>query len=207
MPWVVRDAPFDETLKQAARRTAAVEATLEQFARRLEEERIEYALIGGLALVAHGYVRFTNDVDILTTSAGLEAVHTRLVGRGYRPAFPNAERSLRDTETGVTIELITAGEYPGDGKPKPVRFPEPREFSVRRGSIDVLDLPKIIELKLASGLTAEHRRHRDLGDVQALIAALDLPRDLGELLDPSVRDEYLRLWDAEQRASGPDREG
>ena len=48
--------------------------------RRLTEEGIEYALIGGMALVAYGYVRFTNDVDVLTTRDGLTRVHERLVG-------------------------------------------------------------------------------------------------------------------------------
>ncbi|HEX7706405.1 MAG TPA: nucleotidyltransferase family protein [Thermoanaerobaculia bacterium] len=206
MPWVIRDAPFDQTLKEAARRSQAVERTLERIARRLSEEGIEYALIGGMALMAHGYVRFTNDVDLLTSAAGLEAIHQRLIGRGYRPSFPGARRTMRDTETGIDVEFITSGEYPGDGKPKPVRFPEPGAFSVVRGDVYVLDLPKIIELKLASGLTAEHRRYRDLGDVQSLISALELARDLGDALDPSVRDEYYRLWDADRNAEGPDRQ-
>jgi len=53
-------------------------------------------------------------------------------------------------------------------------------------------------LKLASGLSAEHRRLRDLADVQDLIIALKLPRDLGDQIDPSVRQEYFRMWDAAQ---------
>jgi hypothetical protein len=36
---------------------------------------------------------------------------------------------------------------------------------------------------------------RDLADVQDLIVALGLGRDLAERLDPSVRDAYRRLWD------------
>jgi hypothetical protein len=59
-------------------------------------------------------------------------------------------------------------------------------------------LAKLVELKLASGLSAEHRRLRDLADVQDLIIALKLPRDLGEQIDPSVRSEFYRMWDAAQ---------
>jgi hypothetical protein len=201
MPWIVRGAPFHWTLKEAERRREAVEQTIARLATRLAEEGIDYALVGGMALVAHGYVRFTNDVNLLTTADGLARVHERLVGRGYRPAFEGSRTKLRDTQTGIDIEFITAGEFPGDGKPKPVRFPHPKDVAVDRDGVRVIALPKLIELKLASGLSAEHRRLRDLADVQDLIIALSLPRDLSKELDPSVRDEYVRMWDAAQSIS------
>jgi hypothetical protein len=52
---------------------------------------------------------------------------------------------------------------------------------------------------LASGLSAPHRL-RDLADVQDLVDALDLPAELAEKLDESVRDEYHRLWQTVQDA-------
>ncbi len=198
MPWIIRDAPFDGTLKEAERRSEAVAETLARVTKRLKEEGIDYAIIGGMALVAHGYVRFTNDVDVLTTPEGLSRVHERLVGRGYRPAFQGARKKLRDTQTGIDVEFITTGEFPGDGKPKAIAFPKPSDASVERDGRSVISLPKLIELKLASGLSAEHRRLRDLADVQDLIIALKLPRDLGDQIDPSVRQEFFRMWDAAQ---------
>ncbi|HEX9501215.1 MAG TPA: hypothetical protein VGA10_06130 [Thermoanaerobaculia bacterium] len=198
MPWIIRDAPFDGTLKEAERRSEAVAETLTRVTDRLKEEGIDYAIIGGMALVAHGYVRFTNDVNLLTTREGLNLIHERLVGRGYRPAFEGARKKLRDTQTGIDVEFITSGEFPGDGKPKSVVFPVPRDASIDRDGRRVITLPKLIELKLASGLSAEHRRLRDLADVQDLIIALKLPRGLGEQIDPSVRDEFYRMWDAAQ---------
>lgn len=205
MPWIVRDAPFDWTLREAGRRRELVNETLDRVARRLTEEGIPYAVIGGMALVAHGFVRFTNDVDLLTTREGLDRIHQRLVGRGYRPAFEGSRKKLRDTQTGIDVEFITTGEFPGDGKPKPVVFPDPSEASVERDGRQIIELVKLIELKLASGLTAP-KRMRDLADVQDLIMALQLPRDLAEQLDPSVRDEYLRMWGAAANATGPDKE-
>jgi hypothetical protein len=71
------------------------------------------------------------------------------------------------------------------------------EFRVAR-------LETLIELKLASGLSAEHRRLRDLADVQQLIEILHLPVDLAERLEPSVRNEYIRLWELAQKAAGPE---
>jgi len=175
-----------------------VHATLRRITQRLQEEGIPYAVIGGMALPAHGFARFTEDVDILTTPEGLAAVHERLVGRGYVPAFQAARKTLRDTATGVKVEFITTGEYPGDGKPKSVSFPDPRDVAIDIEGYKVMALPKLIELKLASGLTATHRRLRDLADVQDLITSLKLPRDLGDQLDPSVRAQYLHMWDAAQ---------
>lgn len=58
-----------------------------------------------------------------------------------------------------------------------------------------VNLEKLIELKLASGLSATHRM-RDLADVQDLIIALNLPLELKDELDKSVRPEYQRIWEA-----------
>jgi hypothetical protein len=173
--------------------------SLQRLADRLDRERIPYALVGGLALARHGFVRMTQDVDILLTREGLEAFKARFMGRGYVPAFPGAEKTFRDTETGVRIEVITTGEYPGDGLPKPVSFPAPDQVGEVRDGIRVINLETLIELKLASGLTAPHRL-RDLADVQDLIKMLQLPLDLAEQLDSSVRDKYVELWQASRSA-------
>jgi len=61
-------------------------------------------------------------------------------------------------------------------------------------------LEKLIELKLASGMTAPHRL-RDLADVQELIKIRRLPADFAERLDPYVRDKYIELWDAVANAA------
>ena len=173
--------------------------TLKRLAHALNEEEISYAIVGGMALNLFGFTRETVDVDILLTPDGLEKFRERLVGRGYVPAFSGANKSFKDAETQVKIETLTTGEFPGDGKPKPVSFPDPQAVSVDRDGYSVISLDKLIELKLASGLTAPHRL-RDLADVQDLIAVLDLPKALGEQLDASVREEYYRLWDVNQRA-------
>lgn len=172
-----------------------VYSTLRGLTRRLEEEKIPYAIIGGMALAAHGFVRMTQGVDILITTEGLAAFRGRLVGRGYVPAFPGASKVFRDTETHVRIEFLTTGEFPGDGKPKAVMFPDPTLVSVEHEGMRVVTLAKLIELKLASGMSVPHRL-RDLADVQDLIGALDLPGDFANQLDASVRDKYRELWHA-----------
>ncbi len=176
-----------------------VHATLKHIAHDLKEEEIPYAIIGGMALNLLGYTRETTDVDILLTKEGLAKLKDRLVGRGYVLAFNGASKSFRDTQTQVKVEVITTGEYPGDGKPKPVAFPDPSEASFDRDGYRVITLEKLIELKLASGLSASHRL-RDLADVQDLITTLRLPLDFGDKLDASVRPEYQRLWQGAQSA-------
>jgi hypothetical protein len=169
--------------------------TLRRLVDELDENGLDYALVGGLALVAHGYRRFTEDVNILLTPEALQVFRERLIGRGYLPAFSGATKTFRDTRTGVRIEIITTGReaYPGDGKPKSVVFPAPTEVRLQREGIWLITLDKLIEFKLASGPSAPHRL-KDLADVQELIARLKLPLDLTENLDASVRDEYRRLW-------------
>jgi len=183
---------------------SGLHAALRHLVRRLDAEGIPYALLGGLALAEHGYPRLTEDIDVVMTAAGLARFHQRLVGRGYRPAFSGAQKTFRDVETGVRIEIVTTGEYPGDGLPKPVAFPDPADpgVAIEIAGVRVVTLEKLIELKLASGISAPHRL-RDLADVQDLIARLALPLALADRLDPSVQTAYREIWEQTQ-AGGPD---
>ena len=130
-----------------------VQKTLRRIGRRLDELGIPYAVAGGMALFAHGFERFTHDVDILVTRDDLRVIHAKLEGLGYVPPFTGS-KNLRDAEHGVRIEFLVAGEFPGDGKPKPVAFPKPEDVSVVIDGIRFLSLPKLVELKLASGMTS-----------------------------------------------------
>jgi len=166
--------------------------TLSRLSSDLREHGIDYIVIGAVALLAHGYPRFTEDIDLVMTSAGLQKFHEELVGLGYAPAFPGARKRLRSTTDGVSIEVMTTGEYPGDGKPKPVRMPTPAEASTEIDGIRFVSLEKLIELKLASGISAADRL-KDLADVQELIKIRKLDADFGNRLDPYVRTKYLEL--------------
>src|SRR5262247_2579489 len=92
---------------------ADVQRALERLSRVLDERGIPYAIIGALALNEWGYRRVTVDVNVLLTRDGLSALKAEVLGRGYLEKFPGS-RGLRDTETGVTIDVVLAGEYPGD---------------------------------------------------------------------------------------------
>jgi len=172
----------------------AVHQTLRKITRRLDELGISYAVVGAMAMFRHGYRRFTEDVDILVTPEGLKQIHQKLEGLGYSPVFQGS-KNLRDSELGVRLEFLVTGEYPGDGKPKPVIFPDPGQVAIEHDGIRYVQLPTLVELKLASGMTNAGRL-KDLADVQELIVALDLPRDLANQLNSFVRDKFTELWTA-----------
>lgn len=175
-----------------------VHGALREITRRLDELGIPYAVAGGMALFLHDYRRFTEDVDLLVTADGLRTIHERLEGLGYVAPFPGS-KNLRDAARGVKIEFLVTGRFPGDGKPKPVAFPDPATVAVEIGGIQVLGLPALIELKLASGMTAPNRL-KDLADVQELIRVLRLPESTAASLNPYVRSTFMQLWSAVQAA-------
>lgn len=167
----------------------------------LDKNGIEYAVIGAVALNNHGYHRFTEDIDLLMTSEGLEKFRQLLVGLGYRPAFEGARKKFRTTTESIPVEIITSGEFPGDGLPKPVIFPDPAEFAVLIDGIKTISLEKLVELKLSSGMTAGDRL-KDLADVQELIKLKGLDEHFAEQLDEFVRPKFIELFSAVEAAKG-----
>ena len=169
-----------------------VNNTLLRLAADLELNGIDYAVIGGVALNQHGYKRFTEDIDLLMTKEGLRKFQNDLVGRGYLPSFSGATKMFKTSRESVRIEIVTAGEYPGDGKPKPVVFPSPSESSELIAGVRTVYLEKLIELKLASGLSASDRL-KDLADVQELIKIKALTAEFANRIDESVREKFREL--------------
>lgn len=174
-----------------------VQEALRKITRRLGGLGIDYAIVGGMALFHHGHRRFTEDVDLLVTKEGLKLIHAELEGLGYVPPFKGSKQ-LRDAELGVKIEFLITGDFPGDGKPKPVAFPDPAKVSFDADGIRYLNLETLIELKLASGMT-NPGRIKDLGDVIELIKILNLPRDFAKKLNPYVEEKFDELWSSARR--------
>jgi hypothetical protein len=174
-----------------------IHAAALRIAETLQQMDIPFAVAGALAANAHGHNRTTQDVDILLNAIGLQQFKDAHLGRGWVEKFEGS-RGLRDTVNNVNIDVLIAGDYPGDGKPKSVVFPNPADVAeLDEDGIPILPLKTLLELKLASGMTAPHRP-RDLDDVIQLIRANQLPRDFGSQLDSYVHAKYQELWDAAQ---------
>ena len=179
----------------------AVQQAMRRIAKRLDEIGVPYAIVGGMALFQHGFRRFTEDVDILVTKNSIPIIHEKLEGRGYLAPF-SGSKNLRDTELGVKIEFLITGGFPGDGKPKPVSFPDPADVAIEMEGRKYIPLTTLIELKLASGMTNTHRL-KDLADVQEVIKTLRLPIEFGDQLNPYVRQKFRELWGPPEDGESP----
>ncbi len=175
--------------------------TLKKLVGDLEAHGIDYVIIGAIALNQHGYQRFTSDIDLLMTAEGLAKFHDELVGLGYDVKFSGAKKTFRETKRNVPIEIITSGEYPGDGKPKPISFPNPAESFIVIDGVKTLTLEMLINLKLASGMTNAGRL-KDLADVQELIKLKQLDAMFADRLHSYVREKFLELQFGASQADG-----
>lgn len=190
-----RDLRAKTALEQAGRYfmgTADVQLAADKLAAKLKELGIPYAICGGLAVAAHGHNRVTTDVDVLLTEDGLQRFKDNAIGLGWLDRFPGS-RGVEDTERRVPIDFLVAGGFPGDGKPRGVRFPDPDTAAVVLADKHYVALPRLIELKLASGMSAPDRP-RDFDDVIQLIRANALPETYAAELHPEVQDKYRELW-------------
>jgi hypothetical protein len=191
--------PFDRTIREVddfLMGRSKMHQALERVTKALDRAEVDYVLCGGLAVVERGFVRVTPDIDLLVTAEGLQRFKERWLGQGFDEKSPGS-RSVRDVETGVSIDFLIAGDYPGDGRPKPVRFPDPASIPKEPGKVPILDLRTLIELELASGMSAPDRM-RDLADVIELIRINGLSGEYASRLDPSVQEKYSELWRAAQ---------
>ena len=156
-------------------------ASLEAIFRALQEAEARYLVVGGLAVIAHGYVRMTKDIDLvldLSAEALPRALHA-LGTLGYRPMVPVdlsdfARPELRQDwieNRNMKVFNLVSDQYPDvviDIFPK-----EPFPFEVEyRASVSkevapqvnaqVVGLPALIALKL------EADRPQDRADVDKL---------------------------------------
>lgn len=163
----------------------------------LREMNIPFAIAGAMAANAHGHKRTTADVDVLMRAEDLQRFKQRWIGRGWTNNFAGS-KGFRDAQHNVKIDVLITGHYPGDGLPKPVVFPEPEAVSeILDESIPYVSLKTLVELKLASGMSASHRL-QDLSDVMQLIRANKLSREYAGSLNAYVRDKFLEMWQAAQ---------
>ena len=65
-------------------------SSFEALAAALQAEGVRYLVAGGLAVGAHGYLRFTKDVDIVIQliSDNIARAFSALTSLGYRPIVP-----------------------------------------------------------------------------------------------------------------------
>jgi hypothetical protein len=174
-----------------------IHAAMKRLAETLGEMQIPFAIAGAMAANAHGHSRTTADVDILIRREDLERFKAEHLGRGWVNKFEGS-KNFRDAVTNVNIDALIVGQFPGDGLPKPVAFPPPEDVAEVHGDgIPFVSLKTLLELKLASGMTAPHRM-QDMADVMNLIRAIQLPLEYADSLNSYVAEKFREMWRAAQ---------
>ena len=174
-----------------------VHDTMRRLAKTLGELDIPFVIAGAMAANAHGHRRTTADVDVLLRREDLARFKAYGIGRGWLNLFEGS-KGFKDTENGVKVDVLIVGDYPGDGKAKPVSFPTPESVKeIRDDGLPYLNLKSLLELKIASGLTTTHRP-RDLDDAIQLIRVNSLPEEYADQLNPFVREKFGELWRSAQ---------
>lgn len=166
--------------------------TMRRVVKELEKAGIPYAVMGAMAVNAHGAERTTKDVDILLTPQGLTRFREELAPGAF-DQVPNRPRRFVDRKNGVGVDILLTGNYPGRGEPGPFAFPDPAEVSQEIKKIRVVTLPQLIQLKLAA------RRYYDFGDVVFLIRVHNLDESFADQLHPSVHRNYIECLEEKRR--------
>src|SRR5947209_7517822 len=89
-----------------------VQKTMRRLAKRLDKAGIPYAVIGAMAVNAHGAERTTSDVDVLLTREGLQEFRKKFVGKTYETT-PGRPRRFKEKQSGVTVDVLVTGLHPG----------------------------------------------------------------------------------------------
>jgi hypothetical protein len=166
--------------------------TMRRLARRLEKAGIPYAIMGAMAVNAHGAERTTSDVDVLLNPEGVDRFRREFVGKWYDPIEGRPRRFI-DRQNGVTVDVLVTGRYPGSGQPGPISFPDPVTTSQAINRISVVALPQLIQLKLAA------RRYADFADVVFLIRTHNLDESFLPQLHPSVHRDFIECLEEKRR--------
>ncbi|MBL8792877.1 MAG: nucleotidyl transferase AbiEii/AbiGii toxin family protein [Planctomycetia bacterium] len=166
--------------------------TMRRLVQNLDKAGIAYAIVGGMAVNAHGHERTTKDVDILLTADGFNAFRKRFVPKSYDPVegYP---RRFWDRRHQCSFDILVTGLFPGSGKPGPISYPDPSEVSEIIQEMHVVNLSTLIQLKLAA------RRHGDFYDVHHLIRAHDLDEKFLKKLHPAVRQDFIECLEEKRR--------
>lgn len=129
------------------------------------------ALIGGLALAAHGYVRTTRDIDLLIAFEDADLAERALLALGYERVFrsENAANYRRGNEG---LDFLYAS--------RPIARDLLRRARPAPGSdIPVVGVEGMIGFKLQARFNAPERPH-DTNDIRELVARHRDTLDRGE---------------------------
>jgi hypothetical protein len=169
-----------------------VHKTMRRLVKRLEKADIPYAIVGGMAVNAHRHRRTTSDVDVLFTSQGFDEFRRLFVPKHYQN-LPGRSRRFVDRKNQVNLMVTLTGYYPGRTQVGPITFPDPEQAGQVIEKIQVINLPTLVQLKLAA------RRYQDSADVVELIRFNNLDESYAEKLHPSLQRDFIECLEEKRR--------
>src|SRR5262245_65070261 len=89
-----------------------VHKTMRRLVKRLERAGIPYAVMGGMAVNAHGHRRTTGDLDVLLTGEGFTQFRELFVPKKYG-TVPKRSRRFVDKANDITVDVLVTGLFPG----------------------------------------------------------------------------------------------
>lgn len=151
---------------------------------------ISYSICGGVAVCLHGYQRNTVDLDLVIRPEDTAAVRAVLSDAGLVWDESHAEFH---TPAGIAVQCVIAGQKAGQGSV--VTIPDPAgELNVEeREGLMVVRLSRLIEMKIACGMSNLRRTHKDFADVVELIAARNLDESFARYVHTSLRAAFREL--------------
>jgi hypothetical protein len=156
----------------------------------LTEAGIAYSVCGGVAVCLHGYQRNTTDLDLIIRSDDSDAVRRVFTEAGY--AWDSEQSEFR-TADGIAIQFLIAGQKAGKGTE--VFISEPMgDLNVEQlEGLSVVRLSRLIEMKIACGMSNLRRTHKDFADVVELISIRNLDGSFAQFLHKSLRSTFREL--------------
>jgi hypothetical protein len=147
----------------------------------LNQAQVRYLVVGGIAVIAHGYQRLTTDVDLVIhlIPENLVSAMEALSGLGYRPKVPvqamefadQAKREFWMKDKGMVVFQLVSDDFRWEPIDVFVQEPFPFEEVYARAqwfpicadvSIPIVPKKELFEMKRAAG------RDKDLVDIREL---------------------------------------
>jgi hypothetical protein len=156
----------------------------------LTEAGIAYSVCGGVAVCLHGYQRNTTDLDLIIRSDDRDAVRRVFTDTGY---VWDSEQSEFRTADGIAIQFLIAGQKAGKGTEVSVSEPVGDLNVEQLEGLSVVRLSRLIEMKIACGMSNLRRTHKDFADVVELISIRNLDGSFAQFLHKSLRSTFREL--------------
>lgn len=145
--------------------------TLGVLERAASELNISITIIGGMAVAAHGFSRFTQDCDVLITSNNASKLANYLIKNGFSDLGHN---KLSKGE--IEINICTPDVQTGAGK-----FPQPSDTP----GLTVIDLPHLLAMKLKANRSKDRLDYVELVKANKLTAE-DIKQQVLPLLETEI---------------------